>query len=152
MSICILDTSVFANIVPVPTMQQDRQRVLARLEDLIRDGVVLLLPMAAILETGNHIADLADGRLRRRTGATFVQTVRDAIRGQAPFTPTPFIEAASLLRWLDEFPDSAMRGIGLADLSIIKEYERQCELHRGRRVFIWSLDAHLCGYDRPGTI
>jgi hypothetical protein len=36
----------------------------------------------------------------------------------------------------------------MGDLSMIKEWERQCELHRARRVFIWSLDGHLAGYDR----
>jgi len=52
------------------------------------------------------------------------------------------------LAWLDEFPDSAMRGVSIGDLTIIKEYERQCELHPTRRVLIWSLDDDLQGYDR----
>jgi len=41
-----------------------------------------------------------------------------------------------------------MRKTGLADLTIIKEFERQCELHRLHRVFVWSCDHHLQGYDR----
>jgi len=42
-----------------------------------------------------------------------------------------------------------MNGAGMGDLSIIKEWERQCALNKARRVFIWSLDGNdLCAYDR----
>jgi predicted ATPase len=39
-----------------------------------------------------------------------------------------------------------------ADLSIQKEWARQCELHPLRRVYIGSLDAHLSSYDRESGI
>jgi predicted ATPase len=60
----------------------------------------------------------------------------------------PEVIAQGPLGWLDGFPDHAVNGISLADLSIIREFERQCELHRLRRVFVWSFDGHLNGYDR----
>jgi hypothetical protein len=75
-----------------------------------------------------------------------------AIAGQAPWTPTPFPDQTQLDNWLTAFPDEATRGVGIADLSMIKEFERQCELHRAGRVFVWSLDQHLTGYDRPGAL
>ena len=56
MSVALIDTSVFCNIVPVPGRAQARETVLARLEELIGARTALLLPMAAVLETGNHIA------------------------------------------------------------------------------------------------
>jgi hypothetical protein len=37
-------------------------------------------------------------------------------------------------------------------MSIIKTWERQCELHTARRVFIWSYDDDLLGYDRAPRI
>lgn|GEM_PF-5003682 len=40
-----------------------------------------------------------------------------------------------------------MREMGLADLSIVKEFKCQCMLHRMRRVFVWSYDQHLQSYD-----
>lgn len=61
-------------------------------------------------------------------------------------------------RWLTEFPDFAMRGQGLGDLSIIQDWKRMCAQNPARRVYIWSLDQHLASHDRkpsscptPGT-
>jgi hypothetical protein len=144
----LIDTSVFCNIVPVPGFDQKREEAVARLEDLIREGATLLLSMAAVLETGNHIAQLTDGRVRRKTALAFCKQVMDAIDGSAPWTPTPFWDIEALKHWLGESPQAATEGKAMGDLSMIKEWERQCELHRARRVFIWSLDGHLAGYDR----
>ena len=149
MSVCLVDTSILCNLIPVPGRDQDQQAVEAGLTGHINKGVALLLPLAAVLETGNHVARLADGRQRRKVALRFSQMVREAIEGKTPFTPTPFFEPDAVRHWLDEFPDAAMRGLGLADLSIIKEFKRQCELHPHRRVFIWSLDRHLASYQRP---
>ena len=149
MSVCLIDTTVFCNVVPVPGRDQHKSVVLRQMEDLIGNGASLLLPVAAIIETGNHIARCRHGSIRRDAAARFVRTVTQAINGETPFTPTRFFEPEAILEWLADFPESAMRGIGLADLSIVKEFERQCALHPHRRVLIWSLDRHLSSYDRP---
>lgn len=148
MSIVLMDTSVFCNVLDVPGFNQDKVAVIADLEANIRHGDTLLLPMAAVLETGNHIAQVVDGRLRRQTAERFCEKVSEAIDGSAPWTPTRFWEPEQLRTWLGEFPDRAMTGVGMGDLSIIKEWEAMCQLHRGRRVRIWSLDGDLQGFDR----
>lgn len=51
-------------------------------------------------------------------------------------------------QWLTEFPDFAMRGQGLGDLSIIHDWNRMCALSPAHRVCIWSLDQHLASHDR----
>lgn len=142
-SIAIIDTSIFCNLVPVPNMDNDRQTVLQELENLIKDNTALLLPMAAILETGNHIGQNGNGSQRRIAAQKFSQMVTQAIEGEAPWTPVPFWENTDLLDWLKVFPDSAMRSVGLGDLSMSKLWEQQCILHAARRVFVWTLDAHL---------
>ena len=152
MSICLIDTTVFCNILRVPSFDQDHQAVNEILTQHIGDRVTLLLPMATIFETGNHVARGGDGALRRRTARRFVKAVLGAVEGHAPWTPTPFFEQDELIEWLSEFPDYAMRGEGLADLSIVKEFDRQCLLHPYRRIFIWSLDRHLAGYDRTARM
>ena len=90
--------------------------------------------------------DASAGRRRR----DFVEFVIDRpSSGDSPFTATPlFEEPESLLEWLDEFPDWAGRGSGFGDLTILKEFDRQCALNPSRRVYIWSADGHLSGYDR----
>jgi len=148
MSVVLIDTSVFCNVVPVPGKDQDAKAVRAAFTEHIQARATLLLPMTTVLETGNHIGQLANGAQRRKTAQAFCKLVQDAIEGTAPWTPTPFWEMDDLKGWLNEFPDEAMAEKGLGDLSIIKEWERQCELHPRRRVSIWSLDRHLQGYEQ----
>lgn len=148
-SVCLIDTSVFCNVIPVPGRDQNRETVRTQMERYSEEQVVLLLPLAAIVETGNLIARCRDGTVRRQTASRFCNVVRAAITGKAPFEPTPLFEPDALLGWLDEFPESAMRQIGFGDLSIAKEFERQCALNPGRRVFVWSFDAHLRSLDHP---
>lgn len=148
MSIVLIDTSVFCNILPVPGLDQHRAEVMQEMESLIQDAATLLLPMASVLETGNHIAQLTNGQNRRRAALRFCRQVQDAIDGTAPWTPTPFWDLERLKLWLPEFPDHAMGQRGMGDLSIIKEWERQCALHKARRVRIWARDGHLDGFDR----
>lgn len=149
MSIALIDTSVLCNIVPVPGLDQHRGEILSELEHHIRSRTTLLLPLAAVVETGNHIAHVPDGQKRRSSARSFCEELGKAIDGQSPWTPTPFWDVAGLRSWLPEFPDRAMKRIGMGDLSIIKEWERQCAWHPTRRVFIWALDRKdLSGYDR----
>lgn len=148
MTICIIDTSIFCELLDLPTMNERRAVVQRELKRKERAREWLLLPSATILETGNHIGQIRDGRLRRARASDFAATVRRAIEGDLPFTPITAISSDDLRVWLAEFPDWAMAGSGLGDLSIKKEYDRQCARHPKRRVYVWSLDRHLSGYDR----
>lgn len=148
MSVCLVDTSILCEILQVPNLCGSSEEVLTELETKVRDRESLLLPMSTILETGNHIGQNGDGRQRRAAAERFVGMIQQAIEGTAPFTPTPFFEPEALLSWLEEFPKWVMQGSGLADLTIFKEFELQCQLHRSRRVYIWSRDRHLSSYCR----
>jgi len=147
-SICLLDTGILCELLEIPGRCQRREEIAAELTRKIKSRESLLLPMSAIVETGNHIGQIRDGRQRRAAAERFVQMVSQAIRGESPFTSTPFFEPEPMLTWLDEFPDWAGRGSGFADLTIKKEFERLDKIHRMRRVYIWSLDRHLSSYDR----
>lgn len=155
-SIVLLDTSVFLNVLDVPGFNQDREDILQEFAEKIEDGDHFLLPMATIWETGNHIAHLATGGLRRDHAERFVQQVVGAFDGEAPYRPTHFPDRAQLLDWIKAFPDYAMRnkspqkereGVSLSDLSIIKEWEITKHRHSMSRVLIWSLDEDLKWYD-----
>ncbi len=148
MKVCLVDTSVLCNIVPVPGLDQDREAVKREFDGYIDLGVNFILPMATIIETGNHIAQNGDGRQRRTAAERYVILVKDAIDGKSPFSPTRFFEPEELRLWLDKFPEFAMRETGFGDLSIIEEFRKQCELNPHREVFIWSLDTHLQSYQR----
>ncbi len=146
-AVAIVDTSIFCNVLDIPHMNGDRERVMEELKQFLENETNLLLPMAAVYETGNHIAHISNGENRRRFSNRFVTQVKKAILGEAPWTimKVPTLEEVNL--WLSEFPDYAMRGAGIGDLSIVKEWEEFKRKIPNRRVFIWSLDSDLQGYD-----
>lgn len=154
--IVLLDTSVYLNVLDVPGFNQDRDLVLDEFEQRLAAGDHFLLPMAAIWETGNHIAHLANGGLRYKFGAILVEDVRKAVAGETPYRPTHFPDREEFLAWLADFPSHVQRnksatkigeGISLADLSLIKEWERTKRRNSMSRVLIWSLDSDLACYD-----
>lgn len=147
-AIVIVDTSVFWHIVEIPDSDAEtREAVLAEFARQAKDGGIFLLPIATIIETGNRIAQRGNGHERRETADRYAREVRRAIDGCSPFRPTRLFELDELGAWLDEFPDHAMRGGGMGDLSLIEEWERQRTLNPKRRVRIWTLDEDLFGYD-----
>lgn len=154
--IVLLDTSVYLNVLDVPGFNQDRDEILDEFTVRVESGDYFLLPMATIWETGDHIADLTDGRLRRQFAQSLVEQVKQAFNNQAPFKTTYFPDREVFLQWLSDFPDYAQRnksdrqtreGVSLSDLSIIKEWEQTRNRHRMSRVLIWSLDSDLAAYD-----
>lgn len=151
-TICLIDTSIFVNILNVPNMNRDHVPITQELELKIRNNEGLFLPMATILETGNHIAQNGDGNQRRTRANLFARQVELAIDGKSPFTPVNFLEAHDLRRWLSDFPDWAMQSRGLGDLSIVHDWERVRDQNQARRVYIWSLDTHLSGYDTGNKV
>lgn len=146
--VVIVDTSVLLNLLDVPGRNQGRDAVLGRFEELLDAEVNLLLPIAAIFEAGNHIARLSDGRQRRSHAQRFSNRVREALNGRAPWIVTPLPNLRELVDWLNDFPESAMQGVNMGDLSIVKTWESACAKHPQCRIRIWSLDRHLVGYDR----
>lgn len=156
-AIVLLDTSVYLNVLNVPGFNQDRQTVLDDFRKAIKQNDHFLLPLATVWETGNHIAHLPNGQQRRTFAQRLVDDVLRAFQGQTPYRPTHFPDRNEFEAWLKDFPDAAMcnksstkttEGTSLADLSIIKEWERNCERNPMSRVRIWSLDMDLAGRDR----
>ena len=146
----IVDTSVFCNILAVPGRCQDHEDVIAELREFIDQGDTLLLPMAAVYETGNHIAHATTGR--HQTAKRFKEQVQGALDGENPFEPTQIHDVDEVRTWLDDFPKHAAQGIGIGDRSIISVWEAMCERTPSRRVVIWAYDGDLSGYDRKPNL
>lgn len=148
-AIVIVDSSVFLNILDVPGRNQRKTEVLVELARLIEASDHLFIPMAAIVEVGNHIAHAQNGTKRRTAAERFVKEVRSALADEAPWKPINFPSNQEVLGWLDAFPESATRGVGMGDLSIRQEWESCCRLYPFSRVRVWTLDSDLAGLDRP---
>jgi hypothetical protein len=147
-AIVLVDTSILLNVVDVPGRNQQREAVIAELTARIDDGDHLFIPMAAIIETGNHIAHMSDGRHRRSAAERFAGAVTDALNGVAPWKPLNFPNHADLSAWLARFPDSASKSVGMGDLSIQHEWKHLCKKYPMSRVLIWTVDTDLQGHDR----
>lgn len=147
-SVFIVDTSVLLNVLDVPGFNQNRQAVLDEFRSEIEFETSFLLPFCAVIESGNHISRLNDGRLRRRFSEGLRDQVVAAIEGRAPWQPFAFPEREDLLNWLSNFPDECMRDLSLADVSIKHAWEISCSRFAARRVRVWALDDHLAGLDR----
>jgi len=156
-SICLIDTSIFLNILNVPNRNQERKSVLQDFQTYAQSGCSFLLPMATIIETGNHIAQNGDGTIRRETANHFVEQIKAAFTGEAPWSPTPFPNTEEILLWIDQFPDLAgknkapdkQEGMSFGDLSIIEEFNKACKRFLMSEVFIWSLDSDLKSFHQP---
>jgi len=109
-AICLIDTRIFLNILNVPNRNQDKAQVLDEFKEYIELDVTFILPMATVLETGNHIAQNGDGHLRRKTAQRFCEMVKGALTGKAPWQ-------------LREFPNS--QNI-LGRISAIKKIHQYC--------------------------
>lgn len=146
-AVAIVDTSIFCEILNIPGKNTRRTEILNQMEEFINNGTTFLLPMAAVYETGNHIAHLSNGEHRRLYAEKFVEQVTKAIAGEIPWQVMQVPTVEEIQDWLSGFPDAAMRGESMGDLSMIKEWENYRRKPPHHRVFIWSLDRHLQGYD-----
>jgi len=151
-AICLIDTSIFLEVLNVPQKANQNKSIKKLLKEKIEEGETLFLPMATILETGNHIAQNGNGDQRRACASQFVEQVTMALDGKTPFNPIRFLQPEDLQKWLYEFPDSATQGRGLGDQAIIHDWQKLCDQHSSRRVYIWSLDTHLKGYEQIGKL
>ena len=146
-AVAIVDTSILYNVLDIPRKNGERSQVMKEFKQFLEEETTLLLPMAVVYETGNHIAQISNGGNRRRFAEFFVEQVKKAITGEAPWQVMQLPTTEEVGEWLSGFPDSAMGGAGMGDLSIIKEWEKFKGKIPNRRVFIWSLDSDLQGYD-----
>ena len=155
-SICLIDTSIFLNILNVPNRNNERDQILDQYQEYIELDCSFIIPMATVIETGNHIAQNGDGNIRRKVAQLFVETLANTfIDVNPPFRISEWLSQHEVWSWLMEFPDHAQRnksptrtgeGTSFGDLSIIKEFEKNCAKFPMSEVFIWSLDEDLQAY------
>lgn len=155
MTVCLIDTSVFVELLDVPGMAAQREALIAELRRKVEAKEQLVLPVTTILETGNHIGQHGDGNQRRTVAKNFIGQVQAAMEGRAPFRPIAYLDEERLAHLLHGFPDWAQRtdprgkGSGFGDWSIADEWRRLREELPHRRIYVWTLDSQLAHCDSP---
>lgn len=61
MNVRFIDTSVMMNLLEVPGKCADAQIIKEEFRQIIDNKEGLILPIATIIETGNHIAHISNG-------------------------------------------------------------------------------------------
>ena len=154
-SVCLIDTSIFLNLLNVPNRNQERRHVVQDYIEYAQNECTFILPMATVLETGNHIAQNGDGGTRREAAQRFCDVVLGAFNGTAPYRPMDFPSAHEIASWLSEFPNEAGKnksatkrgeGTSFGDFSIIKDFEKCRAKFAMSEIFICSLDDDLKQY------
>jgi len=152
--VLFIDTSVLCEIIEVPGKSQRRDEVASELEQLRGEGVQLVLPIATIIETGNHIAQAANGQARRACAERFCNLLRATAQGRVPWVLHSVSWDHRMLRLLCDglastgsFVDLAAAGVlGTGDLSILAESELFAERTAHLEVGVWTHDEKLGAY------
>ena len=148
MNIRFIDTSVMMNLLEVPGRCADSQMIKEEFRQVLDNKEVLILPIATIIETGNHIAHINNGNSRRTIASKFGEFLRKTAEGKAPWQLYGIeLDKEGLLYLADNIVENAMQQVGVGDMSIIHAYEQYKSYIPGiGRIMIWSTDRHLQGY------
>lgn len=148
-----IDTSVLLEILCVPHKSQRPQAIRDELKQRTDAGQDLLLPTAAIVETGNHIAQVANGQQRRVCAESLARVLMATTKPNPPWVLNGGHWDAALIRAIcggvrgcGALQDMAMRGIGAGDVSILAEADAYADRVAGVDVRVWTLDAGLAAY------
>jgi len=143
-----VDTSILCCLIRIPKFCDDEyMEVEDEFIGILTRNETLILPIASIIETGNHVAHISDGGMRRRVANKFAQYLRDTADNEAPWTLINLEwTSEDLRRFADGFPAQAVQQLGFGDMSIIDAYEDYKERTPGVSVRIWSKDGHLMTY------
>lgn len=150
--VTFIDTSILCNLVPVPAMDQHANEIKAQMATRLTQGCQFVLPITTVIETGNHIAHLPDGTLRRTTAKKFAEILDLVRRGSAPWVLHDVAWNADFLeRFLagadtdTPYVDHALAKLGAGDLCILTE---RAAYHQrtGIRATVWSIDSDLIAH------
>lgn len=102
--VVFVDTTILCNLLEVPGKSQNVSEVKRRFADC-RGSVVMILPVTAVIETGNHVAQLKNGFDRRSCAEKFTAVLRRTLDHEAPWV-------LNTVEWGDAFLRSLLSGAG----------------------------------------
>ena len=155
MRVRFIDTSIIMNLLEIPHMCADAEKIRAEFKTAVENGEILILPFSTIIESGNHIAHIADGTIRRERALKFREFLEKTANNEAPWKLYGVkLEKDDLLALAEKFPDYALRyEMGLGDLSIIHFYQRyKEETPAVGHIMIWSTDRHVARFEQDVTV
>lgn len=132
--ILILDTSVLCCWLRIPKMEEagpltdrwNHDRIDTLLKEESAQGSTFVLPLASLIETGNHVAQAVEYRFELATALTgHFRDAADANSPWAAFTEqSPLWDSENLRLLADSWPVLAVGGLSIGDATIkgVAEY------------------------------
>ena len=149
--VTFIDTSILCELLAVPGMCGKHEDIRTEFELRDEAGERFVIPITAVIETGNHIAQAASDR--RAAAERFVQFLAAAGSGQAPFAVQRsgwdddfIVELCSGNATGQEFVDLAQAKMGAGDVAILVERDRFKRESAYSEVQVWTLDDALNAY------
>jgi predicted nucleic acid-binding protein len=150
----LLDTSVLVELLGLPFVSDQKEEVRAEFTQRTERGTELLLPLATIVETGQHVERVADGHRRRECADRFARVLQATVDRKAPWSFSPTIRDPDLVAELIEPQEDAVpsltnslarQELEMGDLLILAEFRslRSNLDPRARDVDVWTHDSGL---------
>ena len=148
-----VDTSVLVELLNIPQKSKNHQAIKAEYEELTKNKDIFILPVAVLIETGNHIAHISDGNVRRNIAIKFAEFLKKAVNHENNLNVMPELSENVLKKVIDCFPSQAQAEVGFGDTSIIEQFKDYWSNHQPiGHMRIWSLDDHLSAYEMTGGL
>lgn len=148
-----VDTSVLVELLNVPNMNERHAQAEEEYNDLAARGDVFVLPVAVLVETGNHIAHISNGTMRRQIAKRFSALIQQAMKSEGNWNTVPNIPMDTLESIINQFPDLAQEQKGFGDISIIEQFNDYWQNRQPiGEMRIWAFDVHLQGYSHTGGL
>jgi hypothetical protein len=153
--VLVIDTSILCVWLDVPGMENcgpdndkwDKTRVNAKLAEESGNRTTFVLPLASIIETGNHISQA--GHSRRERGHALADLMRKSADEESPwaaFSDQSVLWSPEKLKAMADFwPDLAAQKLSLGDATIKDVAEHYAQL--GYAVEILTGDQGLKAYE-----
>ncbi len=148
-----VDTSVLTELLNIPGFNKRHKQIIAEYLQLEGNGDIFVLPVAVLVETGNHIAHVSDGNMRYQIAGKLASLVKGAMDGKNSWNIAPEIPPDVLEAILAQLPAQTQQGRGFGDVSIIEQFNDYWKNKQPiGEMRIWSLDTHLSGYSQTGGL
>ena len=153
--VLIIDTSILCVWLNVPNMetcgsdndQWNKQRVDEKIQDETNISTTFVLPLATIIETGNHIAQSSHSR--RERGQDLADLMSKSVDNETPwaaFSDQSILWSAERMKVLTStWPDLALQKLSLGDATIKDVAEHYAQM--GCEVEILTGDLGLKAYE-----
>jgi hypothetical protein len=152
--VTFIDTSVLCELLAVPGKSQQSQAVREELDSRVKRGERFVIPVTAVIETGNHITQAQGDRYA--AAERLCTLIYSIIGGDQSFLLHEFFWDGAFLKDVcggdatgrDLGQWAAASGMGAGDIAILVERDRFVarSAFPKEEVTIWTLEAIMAAY------